>query len=230
MSDLFDLMGTARAVRWLRPDPVPAEVVERLVWAATRAPSPGNTQDWAFVCVDDREVLGRIGAAVASVMGPAIDRMDKPDRATRVMLTGARHLATNLAAAPLVVFVCGGVAYPPGRPRVEMTWSALYPATQNLLLAARALGLGATLTTLHAVAEPVVRAELGLPDDVVIAATVPVGYPAVPFGAVTRRPVAEVLHRNRWGATGAPGGAGGGADGRAGGGAGRGAGAGPGGA
>ena len=97
-----------------------------------------------------------------------------------------------------VVFVCGGVSYPPGQPREQMTWAALYPATQNLLIAARALGLGAALTTLHSIAEQVVRSELGIPDDVLIAATVPVGYAAVSTGPVRRRPVGEVLYRNRW--------------------------------
>jgi len=199
---VFELMATARAVRWLRPDPVPPEVVERLVWAATRAPSPGNSQDWAFVCVDDRQILERIGAAFGEVMGPRLSRMDRPDRTTALMLDGATNLATNLSTVPLVVFVCGRVSYPAADPREIFTWSALYPATQNLLLAARALGLGATLTTLHHTAEPLVRAELAIPDDVRIAATVPIGWPAVPFGSVVRRPVSEVLHRNRYGATG----------------------------
>ena len=196
--DVFELLGTARAVRYLKPDPIPAEVVERLVWAATRAPSPGNTQDWTFVCVYDRATLQRIGAAFEAVMGPAIDRMERPDRTTDLMLNGAKNLATNLATVPLVIFVCGGVAYPAQQPREQMTWAALYPATQNLLVAARALGLGATLTTLHGVAEPVVRAELGIPADVLIAATIPIGYPAVPFGEVKRRPVSEVLSYNQW--------------------------------
>ena len=196
--EVLELLGTARAVRYVRPDPIPDELVERLVWAATRAPSPGNTQDWQFVCVDDREKLTRIGDAFAAVMGPTIDRMDRPDRTTDLMLSGAKNLATNLATIPLVIFVCGGVSYPPQAPREQMTWAALYPATQNLLVAARALGLGATLTTLHGVAEPVVRAELGIPDEVRIAATVPIGWPAVPFGEVRRRPVSEVLCRNQW--------------------------------
>jgi nitroreductase len=79
-----------------------------------------------------------------------------------------------------------------------MTWTALYPAAQNLLVAARALGLGAAFTLLHQSAEAVVRTELGLPDDMLIAATIPVGFPVSLPGAVRRRPVEEVLFRNRW--------------------------------
>jgi len=200
--DVLELLGTVRAVRYLESKAVPDDMVERLVWAATRAPSPGNTQDWQFVCVDDREKLTQIGDAIEEILSPAFDRMDRPDRTTDLMLSGAKNLATNLGTVPLVIFVCGHVSYPQQRPREQMTWAALYPAAQNLLVAARAFGLGATLTTLHSVAEPVVRTVLGIPDDVRIAATIPIGYPAVPFGPVRRRPVAEVIRRNGWDQTG----------------------------
>ncbi len=77
-------------------------------------------------------------------------------------------------------------------------WSAVYPASQNLILAARGLGLGTTFTTFHMVAEPVVRETLGLPDDVLIGTTLCVGYPDRPFGPVTRKPVSEVIHWDGW--------------------------------
>ena len=176
----------------------PPELVDRLVWAATRAPSPGNTQNWDFVVVDDPAAKQRIGDAVHAAMAPAVAAMERPDRTTRLMLDGTANLIATFAEAPVVVFVCGTVAYPPRRPDEQMTWSALYPASQNLILAARALGLGSVFTTLHRPAEPVVREVLGLPDDVRIAATIPIGWPARPFGPVNRRPVADVIHRNRW--------------------------------
>ena len=195
---VLDVIGTCRAMRWLRPDPLPDELVERLIWAATRAPSPGNTQDWDFVLVDDANPKRRIADAIGAAMSARVAAMDRPDRTTRLMLDGTAHLIDTFAEAPLLVFVCGAVRYPARQPDERMTWSALYPAAQNLLVAARALGLGAVFTTLHFPAEPAVREVLAIPDDVRIAATIPVGWPAAKFGPVNRRPVADVIHRNRW--------------------------------
>jgi nitroreductase len=198
VDDLFTVMDTCRAMRWLRPDPVDPALVERLVWAATRAPSPANTQDWDFVVVDDAAAKQRIADAVREAMAGYVAALPRPDRTARLMLDGTAHLLDTLAVAPVLIFVCGGVHYPAGRPDEQMTWSALYPAAQNLLLAARGLGLGAVFTTLHRAAQPVVRDVLAIPDDVRIAATIPIGWPDRPFGPVVRRPVAEVIHRNRW--------------------------------
>lgn len=94
----------------------------------------------------------------------------------------------------MIIFVCGSVAYPPHRPDDQMTWAALYPAAQNLILAARALGLGTTFTTLHRAVGEV----LGIPDEVRIAATIPFGWPTSTFGPVNRRPLTDVVHSNRW--------------------------------
>jgi nitroreductase len=197
MADIvLEAMGTARAVRYFKPDPVPPELIERLVWAATRAPSPENTQQWAFVCVDDRAILQRIQSATAA-MAPMLDQMERPDRSADRILTGAAHLARTLGEVPLLVFVCGPLGYPAEAPSEYMAWSALFPATQNLILAAHALGLGAAFTLFHLAAEKLVRDELAIPDDWVIAAAIPVGYPAGPTGPVRRRPVEEVLFMNR---------------------------------
>jgi nitroreductase len=198
VDDLFTVMETCRAMRWLRPDPVEPALVERLVWAATRAPSPANTQDWGFVVVDDAAAKRRIADSVRDAMAGYVADLPRPDKTHRLMLDGTAHLLDTLAVAPTLIFVCGGVHYPAGRPDEQMTWSALYPAAQNLLLAARGLGLGAVFTTLHRAAEPVVREVLAIPDDVRIAATIPIGWPDRPFGPVVRRPVDEVIHRNRW--------------------------------
>jgi nitroreductase len=195
---IAEVMGTCRAIRYLKPDPVPDDLVEKVIWAATRAPSPGNSQLWDFVVVDDRAALATIGGAISEAMSQMVAGMPRPDRTTRLMLDGTAHLLSTLATAPVVIFVCGPVGYPPGRPNERFTWSALYPAAQNLILAARALGLGTTFTTLHMVAEPTVREVLAIPDDIRIACTIPMGWPAANFGPVNRKPVGEVLHRNRW--------------------------------
>jgi len=103
-----------------------------------------------------------------------------------------------MAEVPVIVFVCGTNIYPPHRPSEPFMYSAVYAASQNLVVAARALGLGAAFTTLHNTAEAQIREILGVPDDYVIGCTIPVGYPAGPTGEVSRRPLAEVVHRDRW--------------------------------
>jgi nitroreductase len=197
--DVFDVMQSARAMRWLQPDPVPDELLEMLVWAATRAPSPGNSQAWDFIIVTDRMKLVEIGRAVAKSAakhdGPPISALDPR---TRRMFEGAVHLATSLGEVPSLIVVAGRSVFPPGAPDERFVWATLYPAAQNLVLAARALGLGATFTTLHREAEDVFRKVLSIPDEALIAAVIPVGWPARSFGPVHRRPVAEVLHRNSW--------------------------------
>ena len=196
--DVFEAMGTCRAVRLLKPDPVPPELIEKIMWAATRAPSPGNSQGWDLVVVDDATPKARIAAAVRAAMADRVAAMPRTDRTTRLMLDGTARLIDTLDRAPVIVFVTGAVIYPPAAPREQFTWSALYPAAQNILLAARALGLGSVFTTLHMTAEPTVREVLGLPDHVRIAATIPIGWPDTEFGPVNRRPVADFVHRNRW--------------------------------
>jgi nitroreductase len=197
--DVFEAMETCRAIRYLKPDPVPDELITKLVWAATRAPSPGNSQGWDFVVVTDPEPKAAIGAAIEEAMAPRLTgRTDTGDRSSTLMLEGALNLARTIGRAPVLVLVCGPVIYPEARPDERFTWSAIYPAAQNLVLAARALGLGTTFTTFHHVAEPTIREVLGIPDDVRIGALIPVGWPDRAFGPVNRRPVETFIHRERW--------------------------------
>lgn len=197
--DALEAMGTARAIRYLKPDPVDPELIEKLIWAATRASSPGNSQAWGFVVVTDAEKKARIGGAVADAVSGTL-REPAPDasRSVRLMLKGAKALANGLATAPVLIVVCGRMIYPPGNPNELMVWSACYPAAQNLIVAARALGLGATFTTFQLRAEQVVRKTLDIPDDVRMAALIPIGWPDRPHGPVNRRPVEEVIHWEGW--------------------------------
>jgi len=197
--DVFEAMGSARAIRYLKADPVEPELIEKLIWAATRASSPGNSQAWSFVVVTDADRKARIGGAVADAMsGTWREPGPDADRSVRIMLRGAKALADGLATAPVLILVCGRMTYPPGNPDELMVWSACYPAAQNLIVAARALGLGATFTTFQRRAEAVVRGTLDIPDDVRMAALIPVGWPDRPHGPVNRRPVEEVIHWNAW--------------------------------
>ncbi len=197
--DVFEAMGSCRAIRRFKPDPVSDELLEQMVWAATRAPSPGNSQGWDFLLVTDVAVKRRLSDLVGGRMlafGASSPKAD--DTREQRMRDDAIHLATHLHEVPAIVFVCGAPAYPPQAPQLSFVWSALYPATQNLLVAARALGLGTALTTFHMTAEADVRAVLGIPEAVQIAAMIPVGWPAAPFGPLRRKPVASVIRRNHW--------------------------------
>lgn len=197
--DVFEAMETCRAIRYLRPDPVPEELIRRLIYAATRASNPGNSQGWEFVALRDRSAKERIGTAVAEAMAPAWGQLDdQGDPVLRRMFRGAEHLVTNFAEIPLWVVVCGRKIYPPQAPDERFVWSTVYPAAQNLVLGARALGLGSTFTTFHQVAEPKFREVLSIPPEVYLASTIAVGYPDRPFGPVVRKPVDDVLHWDRW--------------------------------
>ena len=196
--DVFEAMSTCRAIRQLKPDPVPIELIDKVLWAATRAPSPGNSQGWDFLVVDDPAKKTTIAAAIRRAMTDRVAAMARPDRTMRLMLDGTARLIATLETAPVLIFVAGPVIYPPESPREQFTWSTLYPAAQNILVAARALGLGTTFTTMHMTAERTVREVLALPDHIKIAAMIPLGWPDAAFGPVKRRPVEDFVHRNSW--------------------------------
>lgn len=199
--DVFEAMGTCRAIRYFRDDPVDDELIDRLVWAASRAPSPGNTQEWDFVVVTDAGQRAAVGEVFRSALSERLTEMAalaRESSSEQAMIDGAAHLASTIGDAPVIFFVCGPVAYPASRPDVRFTYSTIYPAAQNLILAARSLGLGSAFTTFHHAVEPGLRDVLGIPDGVVIGATIPVGWPAREFGPVRRRPIEQFVHRDRW--------------------------------
>ncbi len=197
---VIDAMATARAIRSYHPDPVPDEVLERLVFAGTRAPSPRNTQPWEFIVVRDADIRRRIGDALeprAAEVEAVIPRLSTA--AKQRMYQGAADLLRALGTAPAIIFVAGWQRdYGEEFPAEEIMLSALHTSAQNILVAARAMGLGAAFTTFHLHAEAEVRAAIGAPDDLHLAVTIPVGWPASNTGPVRRRPVDEVLHWDRY--------------------------------
>ena len=196
--DLFEAMDTNRAMRRLKPDPVPRELLEKLVHAATRAPSAGNSQHWSFVIVTNREDMRFLGDILQRRLGQF--SRDPEDDAQGRMMRAVRYLIAHFHETPAVIFCCIRNAYPNAETPVRATmWSTIYPATQNLLLAARGLGLGTAMTTFQAGAEDEIKAHFGIPDDVYIGSTIPVGYPMGHFGPLGRKPIDEVLHWERWG-------------------------------
>jgi nitroreductase len=196
--DVFEAMETCRAIRYLKPDPVPQETIEKVIWAATRASSPGNSQGWDFVVVRDRAVKEKLGPVIREHLLPLIAKVPRRPGGEAKMVDGAQHLVREFENVPVWIVVCGRKVYPPGGATDQMVDAALYPAAQNLIVAARALGLGSTFTTLQFGIEAQMRAILGIPAEASIAVCIALGYPDRPFGPVKRKPVAEVIHWDRW--------------------------------
>ncbi len=200
--DTFEALYTTRAMRRVKPDPIPEGVVTQILDAAIRAPSPGNYQGWRFVAVTDRAVVGELArlykrswnhlqATAYSGMREAADA--RGDEVTQRVLTSSDWLATNFAQVPLVIlpFV-----------RNDPDGSGIYPAVWNLMLAARAQGVGATLTTvLHHFAADEVNELLGVPVEKGWrnAAAIPCGYPLGKWGVASRPPVEQVVFADHWG-------------------------------
>lgn len=185
-------------MRYLKPDPVDEALIEQVITAATWAPSPGNSQGRDFVVVTDAEKRRRIADAIETVMADRVAAMERPDKTHRLMLDGTEHLVRTLKTCPVLIFVCGKEVYPYQAPRESFVWSSIYPAAQNLIVAARALGLGTVFTTFQGTAEPVIRETLEIPDDVHIGCMIPMGWPDANFGAVKRQPYDKVVHRDTW--------------------------------
>jgi nitroreductase len=193
----FRVLYTTRALRRLKPDPVPEELLFQLVDAAIRAPSGQNAQDWRFVVVTDPAIRQQMQAAATQAWAryqpkfaadPAL--MDELPRTKRLSLKATAHLAQHVGEAPAVIVACGQKA------RHSSPGGSVFPAVQNLLLAARALGLGASIFQLAL--SPDVIAAIGIPDEYQAYCVIPVGYPLDRHGPVRRRPVRQVAFKDRW--------------------------------
>jgi nitroreductase len=202
--DFFDVATTQRAIRRLKPDPIPEAAVRQIMDAAICAPSGGNRQGWSFLIVRDPAKRARLGElyreAWAELMKVPYYRdaaAAPPDSPAGKMLASARHLSEHLGEAPVLVVACVGLD--PGVKATLTTGASIYPAVQNLMLAARALGIGSCLTTIHRFRDAQVKELLGIPADVETAALIPLGYPRGKFGRPPRRPLREVAFGDRWG-------------------------------
>ncbi len=194
---LLEGIRTTRAMRRLRPDPVPFALIRKVCEAGTFAPSGGNRQPWVFVAVTEPErrafVAERYRKAFAEYIAPAIEAARAPGfpEARRRNVLAAMHLAEHLHEAPVHLFVAGRTRR--GEPQLQ----ALFPCVQNVLLACRAVGLGASLTTVHRAFGAEIDACLGLPPDTPTCALLPIGWPRGRFGRPPRRPVDSCLFRER---------------------------------
>ena len=210
---LYEAMRTLRAVRRLRPDPIPADVLHRILEAATWAPTGGNVQPWRAIVVREqarKDVLQRLYAEQWTRYVAGHRRLlAAADEAARAraerMLRAGDHLAEHFGAVPVHVVFCFNpelmAITDATLPRVSVVGGAsVYPAVQNLLLACRAEGLGCVLTTLLCVCEDEVRALLEIPQPWATAAAVPIGYPKLRgHGPISRRPVEKMAFADGWG-------------------------------
>ena len=192
----FDVARRQRAHRDFASAPVGDDVVERVLEYATYAPSAENSQPWVFVVVRDDATRAAI-ADLAERAWAAGAKAFSEGRIDAKLLAEVDHgiAGGGFRTAPVVIVVCADL----GRCLPATVGSSIFPATQNLLLAAGALGLGSALTTLGAVAGSELREVLALPESVVPQAIVPLGYPGRALGLSHRDPVAGRIHRDRYG-------------------------------
>jgi len=202
--DFFDVVTTQRAMRRLKPDAIPDDVVRRIMDAAICAPSGGNRQNWSFVVVRDPAKRARLGELYREAWGelmkvPYYASASKEPASSPAgkMLASARHLGEHLGEAPVIVLAC--VALDPGVKASLTTGASIYPAVQNIMLAARALGIGSCITTIHRFRDAQVKELLGIPPEIETAALIPLGYPLGKFGRPPRLPLSEVAFADRWG-------------------------------
>jgi nitroreductase len=201
-TDLFEIIRTTRSMRRLKTRPVPNGLIRKILEGGVCAPSGGNMQRWRFLVIRDPRVKETVGAlykrAWDEQVGPRY-RAGEPapgmsrDRFLR-LLDAAEYLAAHIHEAPVWIVPCleGGTP-------TRTSGSSIYPSVQNMLLAARALGLGATLTTLYLQFEKEAEAALGLPPGVHSYALLPIGYPVGRFGPVRRVALSDVVYEDRWG-------------------------------
>lgn len=211
--DLYDAMSTLRAVRRLKPDPIPEEVLARVLTAATWAPTGGNMQPWRIVLVREGAAKQRLeelyrprweSYLLHYTKKAAALPADARERSARAIAAG-NYLARHLHEVPAIAVFC----FDPGamtitdaeQPRPSVVGGgSVYPAVQNLLLACRNEGLGCVLTTLLCMDEPTVRELLALPDGWYTCAHVPMGYPVGGgHGPIARKPVASMVYADTWG-------------------------------
>ena len=217
--DLFEALETTRSVRRFSDAPVTDDEIVTCVRAATQAPSGGNIQPWQFLVARDADTKRAIGDVYRRAYDryePALLRVRPPARSSEEeasfqrMARASRHLAEHLGEAPALVLVL--------MPNISMTleddrgpldvgtpFASVYPAVQNLMLAARGLGIGTTLTTVYRIYQDELRAVCGIPDRYEIVALVPMGRPRRPFCVGRRRPVEQVTHWGRFGSKSTPG-------------------------
>lgn len=198
MPDFFEVVRSQRGTAYYKPDAIPDDVLDQIIEAATRAPSGSNRQPWRFIVVRDREVKRQLGELYREGQ-----RRASGSAPTREQEDGPVHFSVAMEDVPVLVMVC--VELWQIRGSESYRGASIYPAAQNLMLAAAAFGVGTRLTTIWQHCYEDVASLLGVPDDWQMMALIPMGYPQPPdhLGGSRRRPVSEVTFFDRWGNAGA---------------------------
>jgi nitroreductase len=200
---LQDAMSTQRSVRRVRPDPVDDALVLRLIELALKAPSQQNTQAWEFIVVKNPAVkarLGRQNRRMWRLYRPVAAWKARNDPKTQRMNAAVEWGVDHFEEIPVFVVACiraPRLAFPPIV--AASNFGSIFPSIQNLLLAARAAGLGANLVTMPLWSNFAARRILGLPWSITPIAMVPLGWPIGRYGPTTRRPVGQVVSLDRYG-------------------------------
>ncbi|MBO0887760.1 nitroreductase family protein [Candidatus Bathyarchaeota archaeon] len=192
-------INTLRSVRRFKPDPVPDDVIRKILEAATRAASGSNSQPWEFVVVRDRKVKARLTEPMLRTWLARLGTGPKMIGRMKEVYDDATEMLRNTENVPAIVFCCFDTN------RVskseEVRYASILPSVQNLMLAAHALGLGTCLTVHGSTStrgEPEVKKILGIPNNIKIACLVYLGYPAVKLGPPRRKSVDQYSHYDRW--------------------------------
>jgi nitroreductase len=215
---LFEAIYTARAIRRIKPDPVPDEVITKVLDAAIRAPSGSNAQSWFFIVVKDaekRKELGALYQKTSSILVKLYEGVKAPPHMDPAKydrwFESVLYLFDHMGDAPVLIVPCLKATVFPGAAGLpddvkarmggaaRLAGSSIYPAVQNIILACRAFGLGTVLTTIHAFYEDETRKILNLPADVLSYALMPVGYPRGKHGPISRKPLSEVACLDSYG-------------------------------
>ena len=203
--ELLEALATARTIHRYRTDPVPEEDLGRILHAATRAPSGSNAQPFRFLVLRDGEETQRARTLLGDSFrsnwsrkssdegwrkGSGLDPDSPKARTARVM----QRFVDEFERIPVIVLACYQRYDSPG----FYDGASIYPACQNLFLAARALGYGACFSVWHVGAEKQLKELLGIPEPVSIALTITLGRPEGRHGPLRRRPVADLVYEGHW--------------------------------
>lgn len=204
VSVLFEIMQTTRSMRRLKPDPVPEALIVQVIEAATMGPSGHNRQPWIFIVVMDREtkdfVAVRYREAWERIFTPVEREVVAKDPQSQRgrNLRSAKYLAEHIADVPVMIFACVKRYIDPARAGQPMV-GGIYPAIQNLCLAARGYGLGTSITGLHKMHGKEIDARLGVPPEYDNIALIPMGYPKGRWARPDRKPALSVTFWEKWG-------------------------------
>ena len=204
--EFFEVIKNMRSMRRLKKDPVPLELLRKVLDAAVHAPSGQNTQAWGFLAVQDKSAKEWLAVHYEEAMKDRFGRLKASDDSSYGrLIKSVQYQIDHFADTPVVVLACAKRDWPfavAEKDRVGLappSYGSIYPAIQNILLACRALGVGATLTTMHQMFEEKMHARFNIPEEFGVVAMIPIGFPQGRFGPVRRVPAEEVTYFDMWG-------------------------------